>query len=235
MDAPPPHCNRSLAVAFALTGILTSGLVQAQDAVKEQRLSAELAASFQEIREQAKNLPPEERIAKIDKWRATAQPKLDALARSQRDSAKLIAISEPVRPVPVTESDRVTAAIDREFQSIREAKLTPEERIRRIDEAIKKTAPLMETRRQMDAAAAKAAPATRAPSAPPADSSPEGLLAAKHREVLDQAKTMSPEQRIAFIDSKRQELDAATRAARAVEQSHLQQPANSPNPNIQNK
>ncbi|MFA7234956.1 MAG: hypothetical protein WC076_12690, partial [Terrimicrobiaceae bacterium] len=52
-------------------------------------------------------------------------------------------------PAPATELEKIDAEIEKELQPIRNAKLSPEERIRQIDAAMEKTSTLQEQRKDI--------------------------------------------------------------------------------------
>jgi len=195
----------TLCLLFLLPGL--SQLV----AEEPESLSLKIAADWQALQARTKTLTPEERIAAVDAWQKTERPRLEALRQAHRQSSARQPI--PVsRPAPVTELEKIDATIEKEFQPLRAAHLTPEERIRQTDAVLEKTAPLREQRRLLQ----NARPIPQAPLPNNTPTTPESLLAAKTRELLDQTKSMTPEARIAAIDARQPELTALQNQARAA-------------------
>jgi len=203
-----------LAKLFGILLLLANlpGLAAQQTVSTEETLTRQIAADWKAL--QTKGLTPEDRIAAVDAWQKAEQPKFETLQQARIQSVRQAsAQSAPVAtPVPVTELDRINAAIEKEFQPIRDAKHSPEERIRQMDDAMKKTASLQGQRAVIlseEAASAKAeAPANLFTLD---QSTPEGRLAAKGREIFEQKKNMTPEARIAAVDATNAEIDSLTR------------------------
>lgn len=169
-------------------------------------LSRKIAADWQALQARTATLTPEERIAAVDEWQKTQRPHLEALRQAQRQvpARKPVPVS---RPAPVTELEKIDAAIEKEFHSLHTARLTPEERIRQTDAVLEKTSALREQRRLIqNTQSASQAPLPNTPTVTP--TTPEARLAAKTRELLDQTKSLTPEERIAAIDARQPELIA---------------------------
>ena len=187
----------------------------------------EVAESWASLQTRTKDFSPEERIAAVDQWQISEKSKLDEIRQKRIQAAKQATPApSPVR-IPVTELDRVNAAIEKEFQPIWAAELTPEEHIRQVDAALKKTASLQADRmrllREANAKTPKATPI------PPDSKTPEGRLAIKSREILELTKGMSAEDRIAAIDSMKSELDALLKDVR-LSKKQPADPSATPNP-----
>lgn len=191
-----------------------------QEAVSaEGSLSKEIGADWMALQERMKALSPEDRIAAADQWEKSQQPKLQALKQAKIQSVQQMSTQGTFKavtsPPPATELERINVAIEKEFQSVRDAKLSPEESIRQMDEAMEKTSGLLGHRSQilleMENAAKRQA--ASAPTAPP---TPEEHMTVKCREILEQANTLSPEERIATIDARKEEFRVFLRNAQTA-------------------
>lgn len=188
--------------------LLLSGLSRLA-AAEPESLSLNISAGWQALQARTKTLSPEERIAAVDEWQKAERPLLETLrqARHQSSARQPAPVS---RPALVTELEKIDAAIWKEFQPIWNAELTPEESIRQVDAAIKKTAVWQADRARLIREEANAkTPETTPTSADP--KTPEGRLANKSRELLGQTEEMSPEERIAVIDRMKPGLDILIR------------------------
>jgi hypothetical protein len=198
------------------------GLVAQEVASTEESLSREIDVNWKALQIRAKDLSPEDRIAAVGQWQQAQQPKLEALKQEKIQSARQVQnvpISLPSPPL-VTELDQINAAIEKEFQPIRSAKLSPEERIRQVDAAMEKTSSMQEQRegilREAATSANTAVPLITNPISSD-QNTPENRLADKSREMLEQTKNMAPEARIAAIDARQDEIEALTREVQAAQ------------------
>lgn len=201
---------------LALLFMNLPALIAQEAALTEENLSRDLAANWKALQIQTKELTPEERIAALDEWQKTEQPKLEALKQKRIQSARQFrAHPAPLAsPAPATDLDRIDVAIEKEFQPIRYAKLSPVDRIRLVDASMERTTALQERRKDIlreMAVSANAATSLFNRSIPFDQNTPEGRLAAKGLEILEQTKNLTPEVRIAAVDAKKSELDSLSR------------------------
>jgi len=187
-------------------------LVAQQTVSSEESLSREIAENWNSFQAQAKALTPEARIAAVDQWQKTQQPKLEALKQKRIQSARTAPTkTSPLSlssPAPVTELDKINADIEKEFQPILAAKLAPEEHIRRVDEAEKQIITLQRQRLIL----LHASPQSRLDTARQGtgklfeSSSHEGRLQKIFREIAEQTAAMSPEERTKAVDARQEDI-----------------------------
>jgi len=186
----------------------------------------------------SQQLAPEDRIAVIDEYTKTLDTKSVAPERSVQHLTPSAEYQNRFGSrEPVTELEKIDASIAKEFEAAQSRHLAPNERIRQIDAAIKKTAPLEEQRAdlQRDGTLRGAAPpqetATRSQEN---TGTPEGRLAEKSSQVLEQVKNLTPRERIAVIDAAQLELrklQDEVLQAQATKKPHI----GSPSPDNQTK
>lgn len=209
-------------------------LVAQQTASTESSLLIEIDTSWKALQIRVKGLSPESRIAAVDQWHKTQQSKLEELKQKRIQSARQASAQTAPAPfptrTPLTELERINAAIDKEFQPIRTANLSPEESIRQVDAAKEKTSSLQAQRAVILRTATGSTNATMslAYTDSSATSTPEGRLAAKSIDMLDQTKNMTPEERIATIDAQKAEIDSIVREVRAARKAASTSPSPQP-------
>ena len=237
MPRPTLTYHSGLCLFFLLANL--PRLVAQQPVSTEASLSSEIDTNWKAVQIRVKDLSPEARVAAVGQWLKTQQPKLEELKQKRiqsvrQASAQTVPAPLPA-PTPLTELDRINAAIEKEFQSIRNTILSPEERIRLVNAAKEKTACLQAQRAVILRRAAGSTNATMSPAGQvsSAQSTPEGQLAAKTREMLEQIKTMPPKERIASIDARKAEIDSISHevevARKAASTSPIPEPQKSPN------
>ncbi len=177
----------------------------------------------------APGISPEERIRRVDEWRAEKQPSIDALAAAQKQAAGNQSAGSESRP-PVTlppealpEAARMME-IDRQLaagvESLQKKKLTPEQRVQAVDEMLASNQTLIEERGQLQKAMLQQQAAVPSPASPPAN--PQEARAAQAageiRATIDAANQLSPEARIAAIDAAQPEIRQKEAELRRLQQ-----------------
>jgi len=195
--------------------LLLPGLARLAAADPES-LSRKIAADWQALQARTKTLTPEERIAAVDAWQKAEQPKLEEWKQAKFKPVRASQIIFRSQKTPVTELDRLNAVIEKEFQPIRDAKLSPEERIRQMDVAMKKTEPWQTKQKQLLQEQATTASRSPSKSSVMENTTPEARLAEKSRKIFEQTKNMTPEERIAALDARKDELEAISREIRTA-------------------
>lgn len=217
---PSPTTKTSGIVILLLLANM-AGLVAQQPASKEESLEREIAANWNSFQIQTKDLSPDARIAAVDQWQKSQCPKMEALKQAKFQAARQ-QVASPDRsalPIPVTNLDSINAAIENTLHPIRDTKLIPEERIRQIDAAMMKISTLQEQRasilRATDGPTSAATPLISGP-VHYDQTTPEGRLAVMSREMMEQTKSMPPEERIAAVDARKDAIIALMREVQAA-------------------
>lgn len=203
-----------LAAVLSAISVLSCGAfggAQAQDTTSEENTAKELSESLQTLRTQIEGQSPEEQIARIDQWMKAEQPRL-AAEKKERTVANF-PTSQPLTSGSQSQSSKpeeIDETIHREFRSIQESSLSPEESIIQIERAIQNTATLRHQRKDAQRAV-ESGPNSIPSQSTPSQSAPlsrADILAAKSTEIQEQVKNLSAEERIQIIDSRKAELEA---------------------------
>jgi hypothetical protein len=197
---------------------------------------------WQRFREelQGKSNSPEERIAAVDAWIAANPESIrapkPALAVAKPDQREIVTRRSFVASSGDPKQAALESAIASEFEPILAAKLSPEERIRQIDEALLRT---KESRKALDQARQEEAlqkSMDRAPierdavgMRPTFPDTPVGRLESelsnRSADLRARTKDLSPEQRISVIDAALPEIQKIERDIQKLRSKPTSSPA----------
>jgi chromosome segregation ATPase len=233
-----------LVVVLAETRILAQTPGQVEAEARTTQLRGEFAKRWQSFVLTLKNLPAEERIQRIDEWRASQKKTADSLEAAEKEAARLrqpmiaaISAAPPASPsadplkADIDATNSEIAAAVRELQS---ESLTTEDKIKAIDDFLKLNSAAIAqrdanqrelTRRAMTLfKETYQAQKANQPKSPQVTRIEE--LNLRLREILDSTLTLTPEERIAAIDAHRGEIRKIESDIRQLQKSR--QPASLP-------